>query len=67
MEGMIMKLTAEHHSTETIQVAFDPQTLASLLSAGKLHASDFSCLNNHSKQNVWSMLRSATVNKLRGR
>ncbi len=61
-----MKLTSQPHHSEAIQVAFDPQTLASLISAGKLHASDFSCLNQHSKQNVWSMLRNAAVNKLRG-
>ncbi len=61
-----MKLTSEPHHSDAIHVAFEPQTLASLISAGKLHASDFSCLNQHAKQNVWSMLRNAAVNKLRG-
>jgi len=61
-----MKLTPEPHHNEAIQVAFDPHILASLISAGKLHASDFSCLNQRSKQNVWSMLRNAAVNKLCG-
>jgi hypothetical protein len=63
---MIMKLTSELHHTQAIQVAFDPKTLASLISAGKLHASDFSCLNQESKQNVWSLLRNAAASKLSG-
>ena len=67
MEGMIMKLTSQPHPTEAIQVAFDPHTLATLIRSGKLHASDFSCLNQYSKQNVWSMLRNAAVNTLGGR
>ena len=62
-----MELTSHSHHSDTIEVAFEPHILESLIRAGKLHASDFNCLNQHSKQNVWSMLRSAAVSKLQSR
>lgn len=59
-----MKQATYSHHGVAIEVAFDPHILESLIRAGKLHASDFNCLNQHSKKNVWSMLRHLAANKL---
>lgn len=48
-----------------IHLAFDPDTLESLIRDGKLHVSDFSCLDKPSQKGVWAMLRSVTISTLR--
>ena len=50
--------------TAVIHLAFDSHTLESLIRTGKLHASDFNCLDNSSKRGVWSMLRSVAAGKI---
>jgi hypothetical protein len=52
----------QSHSSKTtkpvqIHLAFDVDTLVGLLRAGKLHASDFKCMDPHSKYGVWAMMR----------
>ena len=49
---------------DVIHLAFDPHTLESLIRTGKLHASDFNCLDSSSKQGVWSVLRSVAAGKI---
>ncbi|NRB65730.1 MAG: hypothetical protein HRU40_22375 [Saprospiraceae bacterium] len=49
---------------DVIHLAFDPNTLESLIRTGKLHASDFNCLDSSSKQGVWSVLRSVAAGKI---
>jgi hypothetical protein len=58
--------TTHLKSTQQIQInlAIDPEKLEDLLRAGYLAASDFNCLDNHSKQGVWALLRSVTASKL---
>jgi hypothetical protein len=53
------------NQTPPIHLAFDPETLESLIRDGKLHVSDFSCLDKPSQKGVWAMLRSVTINTLR--
>jgi len=48
----------------SIQVVFDPNTLEALLRDGKLHVSDFNCLNRTSQQGVWAMLRSVAASAI---
>ena len=48
-----------------IHVAFDPDTLESLIREGKLHVSDFSCLDKPSQKGVWAMIRSVAVSTIR--
>ncbi len=50
---------------QSIHLAFDPNTLESLIREGKLHVSDFSCLDKTSQKGVWAMLRSVAVSTLR--
>lgn len=50
---------------DKIHVAFDSKTLESLIREGKLHASDFNCLDNSSKKSVWAVIRSVTVSTVR--
>jgi len=50
--------------TDVIHLAFDSNTLESLIRTGKLHASDFNCLDSSSKRGVWSMLRTAAAGKI---
>jgi len=52
------------NKTDVIHLAFDSNTLESLIRTGKLHASDFNCLDSASKQGVWSMLRSVAARKI---
>ena len=47
--------------TDVIHLAFNSNTLELLIRSGKLHASDFNCLNQSSKRGVWSMLRAAAA------
>jgi len=49
----------------SIHLAFDPSTLESLIREGKLHASDFNCLDNTSKKGVWAMMRSVAATTIR--
>ena len=49
----------------TIHLAFDPRTLESLIRDGKLHASDFNCLDQTSKKGVWAMMRSVAASTIR--
>ncbi len=51
--------------THPIYLAFDPDTLESLIRDGKLHVSDFSCLDKPSQKGVWAMIRSVVVSTLR--
>lgn len=52
-------------SVPHIHVAFEPSTLESLIREGKLHASDFNCLDKSSQKGVWAMIRSAAASTLR--
>lgn len=49
----------------TIHLAFTPDRLESLMRQGKLHATDFNCLDNKSKRTVWGVLLSVAAHKLR--
>ena len=49
---------------DIIHLSFDPSTLESLIRSGKLHASDFNCLDRSSKRGVWAMLRSVAAGKI---
>lgn len=51
--------------TDTIHVAFDSEALELLIREGRLHVSDFSCLDKTSQKSVWAMIRSVAVNTLR--
>jgi hypothetical protein len=44
------------HNTTPVHLAFDPHTLEALISEGKLHAADFTCLDAHAKKTVWQVL-----------
>ncbi len=50
---------------QSIHLAFDPHTLESLIRDGKLHVSDFSCLDKPSQKGVWAMVRSVAISTLR--
>lgn len=56
--------SASTGNTNVIHLAFDSTTLESLIRSGKLHVSDFNCLDKPSKRGVWSMLRSAAACKM---
>ena len=49
----------------TIHLEFEPGTLESLIREGKLHVSDFNCLDKKSKKGVWAMMRSVAVSTIR--
>ena len=49
----------------SIHLAFDPNILESLIREGKLHASDFNCLDKTSKKGVWAMMRSVAASTIR--
>ncbi|MEC9412340.1 MAG: hypothetical protein VX829_06640 [Pseudomonadota bacterium] len=53
------------HGRHSIHLAFDVNTLETLIHEGKLHAADFNCLNKSSKKTVWNMLLSAAARKLK--
>jgi hypothetical protein len=53
------------HGRHSIHLAFDENTLDTLIHVGKLHAADFNCLNKSSKKTVWNMLLSAAARKLK--
>ena len=46
---------------DSIHLAFNPGTLESLIREGKLHVSDFNCLDKMSKKGVWAMMRSVAA------
>lgn len=48
-----------------VHVVFDSATLESLIREGKLHVSDFNCLDTPSKREVWAMIRSVAINTIR--
>jgi hypothetical protein len=52
-------------TTQPIHLAFDPNTLEALIRDGKLHVSDFNCLDKPSQKGVWAMLRSVAASTLR--
>tara|TARA_B100000787_G_scaffold86146_1_gene63565 strand:- start:678 stop:884 length:207 start_codon:yes stop_codon:yes gene_type:complete len=47
-----------------IHLAIDPNRLELLIKEGRINITDFNCLNNYSKQGVWSMFRMLAANKL---
>jgi hypothetical protein len=49
----------------TIHLAFNPSTLESLIREGKLHASDFNCMDKVSKRGVWAVMRSVAASTIR--
>jgi len=53
------------HQIDSIHLAFDPNTLESLIREGKLHVSDFNCLDKTSKKGVWAMMCSVATSTLR--
>lgn len=59
-----MKQNVSTQQTDVIHLAFSSNTLELLIRTGKLHASDFSCLDQSSKRGVWSMLRTAAAGKI---
>jgi hypothetical protein len=61
---MMKQCNVSIKKTDVIHLAFDSHTLESLIRTGKLHASDFNCLDSSSKQGVWSMLRSVAAGKI---
>jgi len=61
---MMKQCNVSIKKTDVIHLAFDSNTLESLIRTGKLHASDFNCLDSSSKQGVWSMLRSVAARKI---
>ena len=56
--------SAYTENSNLIHLAFDSNTLESLIRSGKLQVSDFNCLDKPSKQGVWSMLRSVAARKI---
>lgn len=48
-----------------IHLSFEPDTLESLIREGRLHISDFSCLDRPSAKGVWAMIRSIAISTLR--
>ena len=61
---MIVKQSVSIDKADVIHLAFNSNTLELLIRSGKLHASDFNCLNQSSKRGVWSMLRAAAAGKI---
>ncbi|MDC9724605.1 MAG: hypothetical protein PSN44_01625 [Gammaproteobacteria bacterium] len=51
--------------SDAIHLAFDPDTLESLIREGKLHVSDFNCLDKTSKKGVWALMRSVAAATIR--
>lgn len=51
-----MHLLVPHPAQPFLKLAIKPQVLAALLANGHLHAADFRCLDNGSRQTVWRML-----------
>lgn len=47
-----------------IHLAFKQERLETLISEGKLHASDFNCLDKSSKRTVWNLLLNAAARAL---
>ncbi len=54
-----MKLNSFKRNPQNINLAITPETLASLIQSGSLHAADFSCLDLASKTSVWRVLLSS--------
>lgn len=52
-------------TNKTIHLAFESARLESLIREGKLHGSDFNCLDRTSKKSVWGMLLSAAARSIR--
>ena len=52
-------------SPHPVHVVFDSTILESLIREGKLHVSDFNCLDKPSKHEVWAMIRSVAINTIR--
>ena len=48
---------------QAIKLEIQPQVLATLMENGQLHATDFRCLDQGSKQIVWKMLLSLAQSK----
>jgi hypothetical protein len=53
------------NQTGSIHLAFDPNTLEYLIREGKLHASDFNCLDKKSKNSVWDLMRTVAISSIR--
>lgn len=51
-------LTFTSHRHNIVNLAIDPDKLQALMREGKLHPSDFHCLDHQSKKSVWGILRS---------
>lgn len=50
--------------SHAIHLAIEPQRLEALIRDGNLKVTDFSCLDDPSKQGVWAMFRSLAAKKL---
>ena len=44
--------------TSIVNLAISPYKLESLIREGKLHPTDFNCLDTQSKKSVWGIIRS---------
>ena len=53
---MDLNATATRETTRSINVAFTPEKLATLIQRGSLHVADFNCLDDNAKTSVWQML-----------
>lgn len=53
---MDLNATLPRATTQSINLSFTPEILASLIQRGRLHASDFNCLDDSAKAHVWQML-----------
>jgi hypothetical protein len=52
------------HGTGHIHLSFSQDRLEALIREGKLHASDFNCLDKSSKRTVWGLLLAVAARKL---
>jgi hypothetical protein len=50
--------------TSHIHLSFSQDRLETLIREGKLHASDFNCLDKSSKRTVWGLLLAVAARKL---
>jgi ribosomal protein S18 len=57
-------LSHTHTSNQLVELAFDTATLRRLISEGKLHAADFTCLNAPSKRTVWQVLLATAIKRV---
>ncbi|MDX1573873.1 MAG: hypothetical protein R3341_07570 [Methylophaga sp.] len=60
-----MQFNESTSDRQIIHLAFRQERLEMLIRQGKLHATDFNCLDSSSKRSVWSMLLAAAASRLK--